>query len=119
MGYIINNFAAPTSIKGIRDYLVNVEGLAITEDTVARYIRILENAKIISRCSRFDMKSRKSLAGEQKYYLACCRAFHLLMLARIATLGTSSNTQFSVPGYVGHRRESLSCTSISSATRRH
>ena len=70
MGYIINNFAAPTSIKGIRDYFVNVEGLAITEDTVARYIRILENAKIISRCSRFDMKSRKSLAGEQKYYLA-------------------------------------------------
>ena len=70
MGYILNNFAAPTSIKGIRDYFVNVEGLAITEDTVARYIRILENAKVISRCSRFDMKSRRALAGEQKYYLA-------------------------------------------------
>ena len=26
--------------------------------------------KVISKCTRFDMKSRKSLAGEQKYYLA-------------------------------------------------
>ena len=70
MDYVINNFGASTSIKAIRDYFVNVEGVAITEDTVARYIRILESAKVISRCSRFDMKSRKSLAGEQKYYLS-------------------------------------------------
>lgn len=31
---------------------------------------MLEDAKIIGRCARFDMKSRKSLQGEQKYYLA-------------------------------------------------
>lgn len=35
-----------------------------------RYLQILEDAKIISKCTRFDMKSRKSLQGEQKYYLA-------------------------------------------------
>ena len=34
------------------------------------YLKILEDAKIIRKCERFDMKSRKSLRGEQKYYLA-------------------------------------------------
>lgn len=33
-------------------------------------IEILENAKIIYKCSRFDIKSKASLRGEQKYYLA-------------------------------------------------
>lgn len=37
---------------------------------VARYLQILEDAKIVSRCARFDLRSRKSLRGEQKYYLA-------------------------------------------------
>lgn len=32
-------------------------------------MKILENAKIISKCERFDMKSKKSLNGEEKYYL--------------------------------------------------
>ena len=30
----------------------------------------MENAKIISKCERFDMKSKKSLNGEEKYYLS-------------------------------------------------
>ncbi|WP_234346215.1 DUF4143 domain-containing protein [Collinsella provencensis] len=39
-------------------------------ETLNRYLKILEDAKIIRKCERFDMKSRKSLRGEQKYYLA-------------------------------------------------
>lgn len=39
-------------------------------ETLSRYLKILEDAKIIRKCERFDMKSRKSLRGEQKYYLA-------------------------------------------------
>jgi len=34
------------------------------------YLDILENAKIISKCERFDMKSKRSLNGEEKYYLS-------------------------------------------------
>ena len=35
-----------------------------------KYITILEEAKILYPCGRFDLKSRKSISGEQKYYLA-------------------------------------------------
>lgn len=30
----------------------------------------MKNAKILLECNRFDLKSRKSLQGEQKYYLS-------------------------------------------------
>lgn len=39
-------------------------------DTVKRYLQLLENAKIINKCTRFDMKSKKSLGAEEKYYLS-------------------------------------------------
>ena len=45
------------------------QGVRIKRETLSRYLQILEDAKIISKCARFDMKSRKSLKGEQKYYL--------------------------------------------------
>lgn len=32
---------------------------------VSKYIHTLINAKIIYECSRFDMKSKKSLSGEK------------------------------------------------------
>ena len=67
--YVINNFGATTSLTNI---LLDLErqGVRIKRETLNRYLQILEDAKIISRCARFDMKSRKSLQGEQKYYLA-------------------------------------------------
>ncbi len=44
--------------------------MTVRKETVYNYLSILENAKIVSKCSRFDMKSRKSLRGEEKYYLS-------------------------------------------------
>ncbi len=44
--------------------------MKIKRETLARYLQILEDAKVVSKCARFDLKSRKSLRGEQKYYLA-------------------------------------------------
>lgn len=38
--------------------------------TVGKYIKHLESAKIIYECNRFDLKSKKSLKKENKYYLA-------------------------------------------------
>lgn len=67
--YITNNFGATTSLANIHRDLIK-QGLDIKRETLARYVRILEDAKIVRRCNRFDMKSRKSLRGEQKYYLA-------------------------------------------------
>jgi len=70
MTYIINNFGATTSITNILDYFHNEEGIPIRRETLRTYIEILENAKIIYKCPRFDLRSKKSLRGEEKYYLA-------------------------------------------------
>lgn len=67
--FIINNFGATMSIKGLCEYLANATGTTIRKETVYNYLSILENAKIIRKCKRFDMKSKKSLKGEEKYYL--------------------------------------------------
>ena len=68
--YVINNFGATTSLANIQSDLESKQGVKVKRETLARYLQILEDAKIISKCARFDLKSRKSLRGEQKYYLA-------------------------------------------------
>lgn len=70
MTYIINNFGATVSLRSIAEYFDKQEHIKIRTETINNYLKILENAKIIYRCPRFDVKSKKSLRGEQKYYLA-------------------------------------------------
>lgn len=70
MTYIINNFGATVSLGGIAEYFDKQEHIKIRTETLNNYLKILENAKIIYSCPRFDVKSKKSLRGEQKYYLA-------------------------------------------------
>ena len=67
--YIINNFGATTSLKSLAKAIAQ-SGTPISEATIARYINALVDAKIIYECQRFDMKSKRSLSGEKKYYLA-------------------------------------------------
>ena len=69
MRYIINNFGSTTSLQNIVDDFKK-NGYPIKRETVKRYIDALISAKIILECNRFDMKSRKSLIGEKKYYLS-------------------------------------------------
>ncbi|MCC8357969.1 MAG: ATP-binding protein [Oscillospiraceae bacterium] len=68
--YVVNNFGATFSIKNLFDYFNKTEKTPVKKETIRRYIKILTDAKIIYPCPRFDCKSRKSLSGEQKYYLA-------------------------------------------------
>ncbi len=67
--YIVNNFGATTSLKSLRR-AIEQTGTPISEATLARYIKALLDAKILYECPRFDMKTKKSLSGEKKYYLA-------------------------------------------------
>ena len=67
--FVINNFGATASIKSLTEALEKA-GLNITRATVTKYITALVDAKILYDCNRFDMKSKKALAGEKKYYLA-------------------------------------------------
>ena len=68
MRYVINNFGATVSLSNMLSDLKK-NGVSIKRETLNRYIGILEDAKIIYPCRRFDLKSRKSIVGEQKYYL--------------------------------------------------
>ena len=68
--YIINNFGTTTSLANIQSDLESKQGVKVKRETLARYLQILEDAKTVGKCARFDLKSRKSLRGEQKYYLA-------------------------------------------------
>lgn len=67
--FIINNFGATTSISGLQESLEK-NGMKISRTTLSNYIKILVDAKILYECSRFDMKSKKSLSGEKKYYVS-------------------------------------------------
>ena len=67
--YIINNFGAVMSLTNILNDLAK-NGCSVKRETLHRYIRILENAKIIYPCPQFDLKSRRSITGDKKYYLA-------------------------------------------------
>lgn len=67
--YILNNFGMLFSINNLFEYFNVVDKTPIAKETIKKYIQILVNAKIIYECPRFDCKSRKSLNGEQKYYL--------------------------------------------------
>lgn len=67
--YLINNFGATTSLNSMLTELHKL-GMSIKRETLHRYIQILCDAKILSECKRFDLKSKKSIMGEKKYYLS-------------------------------------------------
>ena len=67
--YMINNFGATSSLTNMLEDLQK-DGSQIKRETLNRYIQILVDSKILYECNRFDMKSRKSISGEKKYYLA-------------------------------------------------
>lgn len=67
--YLVNNFGAATSLTNMHADLERA-GLKIKRETLNRYVDILKDAKILYECRRFDLRSRKSIGGEQKYYLA-------------------------------------------------
>lgn len=67
--FIINNFGSPITINGIVNALKK-NGTAISKLTVSKYIQTLLDAKIIYSCNKYDMKSKKAINGEKKYYIA-------------------------------------------------
>lgn len=75
--FIINHFGSTMSLTNMLDDLRR-NGCEIKRETLNRYITILEDAKIIYPCRRFDLKSRKSIAGEQKYYVADLGLYYAL-----------------------------------------
>lgn len=67
--YIVNNYASPFSLKNLVEKLAE-EGISTKPETVRKYIYDIEMAKIVYECNRFDLKSKRSIARDQKFYLA-------------------------------------------------
>lgn len=67
--YIINNFGSMISAPSIQKYYNSIN-ISIDIRTIKKYISLLCDAKIIYPCNTFDIKSKISISGEKKYYLA-------------------------------------------------
>ena len=67
--FLINNYASPFSLGNLIDTLEK-EGIKTKPQTVQKYINYLKEAKIIYECNRFELKSKRALRRDQKYYLA-------------------------------------------------
>lgn len=67
--FLINNYASPFSLGNLLEVLKK-EGIATKASTVRGYIEDLKKAKILYECNPFDLKSKKSIHRDQKYYLA-------------------------------------------------
>lgn len=75
--FVVNNFGSMISIGSIYEYLLN-QKINVDRRTIKTYIEVLENAKIIYSCDLFDIKSKKVLEGEKKYYLADLSIYYAL-----------------------------------------
>jgi len=67
--FLLNNYSAPFSLASLLECLEK-EGYKTKANTVRGYIEDLVKAKIIYECNRFDLKSKKAIKREQKYYLS-------------------------------------------------
>lgn len=67
--FVINNFGSMISVGSIKKYYES-KNIKIDDRTIERYLKILENSKVLYRCEKFDIKSKEVLSGERKYYLA-------------------------------------------------
>ena len=63
-----SGIGASTNPKRISDTFQSVEGVTITHNTVKDYISYLQDAFLIEESLRFDVKGRKYIGSESKYY---------------------------------------------------
>ena len=66
--YIMDNIGNTFSAKSISDFLKN-QGRKLSIETIYNYLKALENAFIISKVQRYDIKGKNILETQEKYYL--------------------------------------------------
>lgn len=66
--FIAANIGSIVSTKKISDYLTS-SGRKTTSDTIDNYLKMLENAFIIYRANRYDLKGKLFLKTLEKYYI--------------------------------------------------
>jgi hypothetical protein len=66
--FVAANIGSPISSKKISDYLTS-SGRKTSSETIDNYLKMLENAFIIYRANRFDLKGKLILKTLGKYYV--------------------------------------------------
>lgn len=66
--FIAANIGCIVSTKKISDYLTS-SGRKTTSDTIDNYLKMLENAFIIYKANRYDLKGKMFLKTLEKYYI--------------------------------------------------
>lgn len=66
--YILDNIGNTFSAKNISDFLKS-KGRKLSRETVYNYLKALENAYIISKVQRYDIKGKALLETQEKFYL--------------------------------------------------
>ena len=66
--FIFDNIGNTFSAKKISDFLKN-QGRKLSTETVYNYLKALENAYIISKVQRYDIKGKSILETQEKFYL--------------------------------------------------
>ena len=66
--YLVNNASNMVSISNIANYFKS-NGRRVSYDTVANYIGYIEDAFLIYRAERYDIRGKETLSGNCKYYI--------------------------------------------------
>lgn len=84
--FLMNNIGSLVSSKKIADYLTS-QGSKVTHNTIMNYICMLENAYIIYKASRYDIKGKQLLKTLEKYYIADTGIRNIILGFREADYG--------------------------------
>ncbi|MBO5197622.1 MAG: ATP-binding protein [Lachnospiraceae bacterium] len=76
--YLMDNVGNTFSAKTISDFLKS-QGRKLSTETVYNYLKALEGAFLIHKASRFDIKGKRLLETQEKYYLSDLGMRHAVM----------------------------------------
>ena len=76
--YLMDNVGNTFSAKTISDFLKS-QGRKLSTETVYNYLKALESAFLIHKVVRFDIKGKRILETQEKYYLADLGLRHAVM----------------------------------------
>ncbi len=84
--FLMSNIGSLISSKKIADYLTS-QGTKITHNTVINYLTMLENAYIIYKAPRYDIKGKQLLKTLEKYYIVDAGIRNIILGFRNADFG--------------------------------
>ena len=76
--YLMDNIGCTFSAKTISDFLKH-QGRKLSTETVYTYIKALESAFLICKVPRFDIKGKRLLETQEKYYISDLGLRHATM----------------------------------------